>query len=78
MEQSRETSKIRYTRHRTKTNNEEWNSPEKLARLGTQDTRQRKTMKNGTAGKNPSAAGWFSRPIKCQILVTPFTSVSKY
>jgi hypothetical protein len=31
-------SKIRYTRHRTKTNNEEWNSPEKLARLGTQDT----------------------------------------
>ena len=37
MEQSRETSKIRYTRHRTKTNNEEWNSPEKLARLGTQD-----------------------------------------
>ena len=39
MEQSRETSNIRYTRHRTKTNNEEWNSPEKLARLGTQDTR---------------------------------------
>ena len=47
MEQSRETSKIRYTRHRTKTNNEEWNSPEKLARLGTQDTGQRQTMKNG-------------------------------
>ena len=48
MEQSRETSKIRYTRHRTKTNNEEWNSPEKLATLGTQDTGQRQTMKNGT------------------------------
>jgi hypothetical protein len=29
--------------HRTKTNNEEWNSPEKLARLGTQDTGQRQT-----------------------------------
>jgi hypothetical protein len=48
MEQSRETSKIRYTRHRTKTNNEEWNNPEKLARLGTQDTGQRHAMKNGT------------------------------
>ena len=36
MEQSRETSKIRYTGHRTKTNNEEWNNAEKLARLGTQ------------------------------------------
>jgi hypothetical protein len=33
---------------------------------------------NALNGKNPSAAGWFSRPIKCQILVTPFTSVSKY
>jgi hypothetical protein len=52
MEQSRETSKIRYTRHRTKKNNEEWNSPEKLARLGTQDTRQRQTMKNGTVQRN--------------------------
>ena len=52
MEQSREISKIRYTRHRTKTNNEEWNSPEKLARLGTQDTGQRQTMKNGTVQIN--------------------------
>ena len=52
MEQSRETSKIRYTRHRTKTSNEEWNSPEKLARLGTQDTGQRQTMKNGTVQRN--------------------------
>ena len=43
MEQSRETSKIRYTRQRKKTNNEEWNNPEKLARLGTQDTGQRQT-----------------------------------
>ena len=51
MEQSRESSKIRHTRHRTKTNNEEWNSPEKLARLGTQDTGQRQTMKNGTVQK---------------------------
>jgi hypothetical protein len=32
-----------HTRHRTKTNNEEWNSPEKLARLGTQDTRTKTT-----------------------------------
>jgi hypothetical protein len=32
-----------YTRQRTKTNNEEWNNPEKLARLGTQDTGQRQT-----------------------------------
>ena len=39
MEQSRETSKIKYTRHRTKTNNEEWNNPEKLARLGTHRTK---------------------------------------
>jgi hypothetical protein len=23
---------------------------------------------NALSGKNPSAAGWFSRPIKCQIL----------
>ena len=52
MEQSRETSKIKYTRHRTKTSNEEWNSPEKLARLGTQDTGQRQTMKNGTVQIN--------------------------
>ena len=52
MEQSRETSKIRYTRHRTTTNNEEWNSPEKLAGLCTQDTRQRQTMKNGTFQRN--------------------------
>ena len=52
MEQSSETSKIRYTRHRTKTRNEEWNSPEKLARLGTQDTGQRQTMKNGTVQRN--------------------------
>ena len=52
MEQSRETSKIRYTKHRTKTNNEEWNSPEKLARLGTQDTGQRPVMKNGTIQRN--------------------------
>ena len=52
MEQSRETSKIRYTRHRTKTNNEEWNSPEKLARLGTHDTGKRQTMKNGTVQRN--------------------------
>ena len=51
MEQSRETSKIRYTRHRTKKNNEEWNSPEKLTRLGTQDTGQRQTMTNGTVQK---------------------------
>ena len=49
---SPETSKIRYTSHRTKTNNEEWNSPEKLARLGTQDTGQRQTMKNGTVQRN--------------------------
>jgi hypothetical protein len=46
MEQSRETSKIRYTRHRTKTNNEEWNRPEKLARISTQDTGQRQRKKN--------------------------------
>jgi hypothetical protein len=52
MEQSRETNKIRYTSHRTKTNNEEWNNPEKLARLGTQDTGQRQTMKNGTVQRN--------------------------
>ena len=52
MEQSRETSKIRYTRHRKKTNNEEWNSPEKLARLCTQDTGQRQIMKNGTMQRN--------------------------
>ena len=52
MEQSRETSKIRYTRHKDKTNNEEWNNPEKLARLSTQDTGQRKTMKNGTIQRN--------------------------
>ena len=43
MEQSREISKIRYTRHRTKTNNEEWNSPEKLARLGSSVRYRRKT-----------------------------------
>ena len=48
MEQSRETSKIKYTRHRKKTNNEEWNSPEKLARLGTQDTGQRQTKQKNT------------------------------
>ena len=41
-----------YTRHRTKTNNEEWNNPEKLAGLGTQVTGQRKTMKNGTVQRN--------------------------
>ena len=52
MEQSSETSKIRYTRHRTKTSNEEWNSPEKLAILCTQDTGQRQTMKNGTVQRN--------------------------
>ena len=52
MEQSRETSKIRYTRHRTKTNNEEWNSPKKLARLSTQDTGQRQTIENGTIQRN--------------------------
>jgi hypothetical protein len=52
MELSKETSKIRYTRHRTKTNNEEWNSPEKLARLGTQYTGQRQIMKNGTVQRN--------------------------
>ena len=52
MEQSSETIKIRYTRHRTKTSNEEWNSPEKLAILGTQDTGQRQTMKNGTVQRN--------------------------
>ena len=45
MEQSRETSKIRHTRHRTKTNNVEWNSPDKLSILGTQDTGQRQTMR---------------------------------
>ena len=52
MEQSRETSKIRYTSHRTKTNNVEWNSPDKLSILGTQDTGQRQTMKNGTVQRN--------------------------
>ena len=52
MEQYRETSKIMYTRHRTKTSNEAWNSPEKLARLCTQDTGQRQTMKNGTVQRN--------------------------
>ena len=52
MEQSREISKIMYTKHRTKTNNEEWNSPEKLARLGTQDTGQRQPVKNGTVQRN--------------------------
>jgi hypothetical protein len=52
MEQSRETSKIRYTIHRIKTNNEKWSNPEKLARLGTQDTGQRQTMKNGTVQRN--------------------------
>ena len=52
MEQSRETSKIWYTRHRTKRSKEEWNSPEKLARLGTQDTGQRQTMKGGTGQRN--------------------------
>jgi hypothetical protein len=52
MEQSRETSKIRYIRHRTKANNDEWNSPEKLARLGTQDRGQKQTMKNGTIQRN--------------------------
>ena len=52
MEQSRETSKIGYTRHRTKTNNEEWNSPDKLSILGAQDTGQRQTMKNGTVQRN--------------------------
>jgi hypothetical protein len=40
----------KYTRHRTKTNNEEWNSPEKLARLGTQDTR---TKTNNEEWNNP-------------------------
>jgi hypothetical protein len=52
MEQSTETSKIRYTSHRTKTNNEEWNNPEKLARLCTQNIGQRQTMKNGTVQRN--------------------------
>jgi hypothetical protein len=33
---------------------------------------------NALSGKNPSAAGWFSRPIKCQILARMRISDSLY
>ena len=33
---------------------------------------------NALSGKNPSAAGWFSRPIKCQILARMRISHSLY